>query len=78
VDKATIPVDAEATAATEAENLSTTLLEIDRLISDVVAEKDVAEMASNKGEIEETSLESMNFYLRHLGGNSFPKRTYQN
>ena len=55
MDKATIPVDAEATAATEAENLSTTLSEIDGLISDVVAEKDVSEMASDKGESEETS-----------------------
>jgi hypothetical protein len=50
VDKATIPVDAEATTAAEAENLSTTLSEIYRHISNVVAEKDVAEMASNKGD----------------------------
>ena len=49
VDKATIPVDAEATAAAKAENLATTLSEIDRLISDVVAEKDVAAVLSDKG-----------------------------
>jgi hypothetical protein len=68
-DKATIPTDAEATAATKAENLITTLSEIDRLISDVVVEEDVAAMTSDKGKkIEETSLESMNFDLRHLGG----------
>jgi hypothetical protein len=38
-DIVTISVDAEATAAAENENLTTTLLKIDRLISDVVAEK---------------------------------------
>ena len=31
-DKATIPIDAEDTAVAEAENLATTLSEIDRLI----------------------------------------------
>jgi hypothetical protein len=68
VDKATIPVNAEATTAAEAKNLATTLSEIDRLISDVVAEKDVAAVDSDKGKkIEETSLEFMNFDLRHLG-----------
>jgi hypothetical protein len=56
VDKATIPVDAEDTAVAEAENLATTLLEIDRLISNVVAKKDVAIVPSDKGKrIEETS-----------------------
>jgi hypothetical protein len=68
-DKATIPVDVEATAAAEAENLATTLSEIDRLISDVVAEKDVAIVPSDKGKrIDETSSKSLNFDLRHLGG----------
>jgi hypothetical protein len=67
-DKATIPTDAEATTAAKAENLITTLSEIDRLISDVVVEEDVAAMTSDKGKkIEETSSESMNFDLRHLG-----------
>jgi hypothetical protein len=67
-DKATIPVDAEVTITAEAENLATTLSEIDRLISDVVAEKDVVAVPSDKGKrIEETSSESMNFDLRHLG-----------
>jgi hypothetical protein len=69
VDKATIPADAEATAAAEAKNLATTLSKINRLISDVVVEKDVAKLSSDKGKkIEETSSESMNFDLRHLGG----------
>jgi hypothetical protein len=35
----------------------------------VVAEKEVATVASDKGKkIEETSSKSMNFDLRHLGG----------
>ena len=52
----------------EDENLTTTLSEIDRLISDVVAEKEVATVASDKGKkIEETSSEGVNFDLRHLG-----------
>jgi hypothetical protein len=68
-DKAIIPVDAEDTAAAEAENLATTLSEIDRLISDVVAEKDVAIVPSDKGKrIEETTSENTNFDLQHLGG----------
>jgi hypothetical protein len=41
-DKATKSTDAEATAAAEDENITTTLSKIDRLISDVVAEKEVA------------------------------------
>jgi hypothetical protein len=69
VDKADIPADAEATAAAKAGNLATTLSENDRLISNVVVEKDVAAVASDKGKkTEETSSESMNFNLRHLGG----------
>jgi hypothetical protein len=68
-DKATIPVDAEVTTTAEADDLATTLSKIDRLISDVVAEKDVATVPSDKGKrIEETSSESMNFDLQHLGG----------
>jgi hypothetical protein len=48
VDKAAKPNDAEATIIAEDENLTTTLSEIDRLISDVVAEKEVAVAASDK------------------------------
>jgi hypothetical protein len=45
------------------------MLEIDRLISNVVAEKEVATVVSDKGKkIEETSLEGVNFDLWHLGG----------
>jgi hypothetical protein len=72
--KVAIPTDAKATATSEAENLATTLSEIDGLISDVVAERDVAAMASDKGKkIEETSLECMNFDLQHLGGQQLSK-----
>jgi hypothetical protein len=73
-DKATILADAEATAAAEAENLATTLSKIDRLISDVVVEKYVVVVTSDKGKkIEETSSESMNFDLWHLGGQQLSK-----
>jgi hypothetical protein len=67
-NKVTKCTDVEATATAEDENLTTTLSEIDRLISDVVVEKDAAAGVSDKGKkIEETSLESVNFDLRHLG-----------
>ena len=67
-DKATIPVNAEDIAVAEAEYLATKLSEIDRLISDVVDEKDVVAVPFDKVKrIEETSLEDMNFDLRHLG-----------
>ena len=43
--------------------------EIDRLISDVVPEKNVAETSTDKGKrTEETSSEDKNFDLWHLGG----------
>jgi hypothetical protein len=68
-DKVTKSTDAEATAAVEDENLTTTLSEIDRLISNVIVEKDVTAVVSDKWKkIEEASLESVNFDLRHLGG----------
>jgi hypothetical protein len=68
-DKATIPIDAEDTAVAKAKNLATTLSKIDRLISDVDVEKDVAAVPSDNGKrIEETTSENMNFDLRHLGG----------
>jgi hypothetical protein len=42
---------------------------MDRLISDVVVEKEVAAVVSDKGKkVEETSSEGANFDLRHLGG----------
>jgi hypothetical protein len=69
VDKATKPTDVEAAAAAEDENLTTTLSEIDRLISDVVVEKEVVAVVSEKEKkIEETSSEGASFDLWHLGG----------
>jgi hypothetical protein len=68
-EKTIMHADAEDTTGAEADNLATTMLEIDRLISDVVLEKDVAEAAlDNEKRIEETSSEDKNFELRHLGG----------
>jgi hypothetical protein len=78
-DKATIPIDVEDTVVAEAENLATTLSEIDRLILDVVVEKNVAAMPYDKGKrIEETSSENMNLTFDTWATNSFLKRTYQN
>jgi hypothetical protein len=69
VDKAAKSTDAKATVAAEDKNLTTTLSEIDILISDVVAEKEVAAVVSDKwNKIEETSSKGVTFDLRHLGG----------
>jgi hypothetical protein len=66
-DKAAKPTDAEATVVAEDKNLTTTLSEIDRLISDVVAENEVVvEFSDKRKKIEETSSEGVNFDLRHL------------
>jgi hypothetical protein len=46
----------------KAENLGTTMLEIDTLISDMAPEKDIAEVSTGKA-LEDTDLD-----LRHLGG----------
>jgi hypothetical protein len=60
--KIIMPADAEDT--TGADNLATTMSKIDRLISDVVSEKDVARASPDKGKrVEETSLEDKNFDL---------------
>jgi hypothetical protein len=75
-EKTIVPANAEGTARAEAneatpeiDNLTTTMSEIDRLISDVVPEKNVAETSTNKGKkTEETSSEDKNFDLRQLGG----------
>jgi hypothetical protein len=49
VAKAAMSVDAEDTTRAKADELATTISEIDKLISDVVAEKDVVIAPSNKG-----------------------------
>jgi hypothetical protein len=62
-----MPVDAEDTVGAEADELATTMSEIDRLISDVVAEENVA-AATDKGKrIEDASSEDKDFDLPHLG-----------
>jgi transcription initiation factor TFIIIB Brf1 subunit/transcription initiation factor TFIIB len=59
--KASKPTEAEAIATAEDENLTTILSEIDRLISDVVMEKEVVATISYKGKkIDETSSEGAN------------------
>jgi hypothetical protein len=71
-----LPTDADDTAGAKVnkaipktDNITTTMLEMDRLISDVAREKDAAEAAIDKGKgIEETSSEDTNFDLWHLGG----------
>ena len=49
VDKAAKPTNVEAVVAAEDQNLTTTLSKINRLISNVVAEKEVAVVDSDKG-----------------------------
>jgi hypothetical protein len=67
--KATKSTDPEAAVANGDKNLTTTLSEIDRLISDMVAEKEVVTVVSDKQmKMEETSSEGMNFNLWYLGG----------
>jgi hypothetical protein len=67
--KTAMPIDAEDTTGAEADELATTMSEIDGLISNVVAEENVATTPSDKGKrIEDASLEDKDFDLRHLGG----------
>jgi hypothetical protein len=69
VAKAAMPVNVEDTAEAEADELATTISEIDRLISNVVAEENVAATPSDKGKrIKDASSEDKDFDLRHLGG----------
>jgi hypothetical protein len=70
---------AEANEATpETDNLATTMLEIDRLISDVVPEKDVAEAAIDKGKELKRPLRKIEILTFGLWvANNFPKRIYR-
>jgi hypothetical protein len=85
-EKTIMPADAEDTAGAQAneaipkiDNLATTMLEIDRLISDVVPEKNVAEASTDKGKrIEDTSPEDKISIFGTWVANNFPKRIYQN
>jgi hypothetical protein len=68
VAKAAMLVNTEDTAGAEAEELATTMSEIDRLISDVVAEENIV-VAPDKGKrIEGASSEDRDFDLWHLDG----------
>jgi hypothetical protein len=69
VEKIVMLVNVEDTAKAEAnearpkaKNLSTTMSEIDRLISDVALEKDIAKVSTGKAS------EDIDLDLRHLGG----------
>jgi hypothetical protein len=73
--KATIPVDTEDVDGAEAEELAATMSEIDKLISDVVAEEtgeaveESMAAVPNKGEkVVDTSSGEKDFDLQHLGG----------
>jgi hypothetical protein len=69
VDKTIKSTNVKAVVATEGEDFTTTMSKIDRIISDMVAEKEVATEVSDKGKkAEEISSEEADFDLRHLGG----------
>jgi hypothetical protein len=72
--KIVIVAGAEADAATEAEKLATTMSEIDKLISDLVAEEtgvaveeSMVAMPDKGKRIVDTPSGEKDFYLRHLG-----------
>jgi hypothetical protein len=68
VAKAVMPVDTEDAAGAEAEELATTMSDIDKLISDVVAEENMAAALDKGKRIEDASSKDKDFDLRHLGG----------
>ena len=73
-----MPVGAEDTAGAKGDELATTMSEIDKLISDVVAEEIVA-AAPNKGKrIEDASSEDKDFDFQHLGGQELFEEDNQN
>jgi hypothetical protein len=64
-DKTIKSTDAEAAVATEVEDLTATMSENDKLVSDMAVEKEVSEKGKKAKEI---SSEEADFDLRHLGG----------
>jgi hypothetical protein len=70
--KAVIHADAENAGKAEAEELAATMSEIDRLVSDVVAdvvaEEDMAAVPDKGKRIDNTPSDEKDFDLRHLGG----------
>jgi hypothetical protein len=73
VVKAAIPADAEDASKVEAKEFATIMSEIDKLISDVVAEKSMAVVPDKGKKIEDVLLEKKDFDLRHLGGQELSK-----
>jgi hypothetical protein len=68
VAKVAISADTEDATEAEAEELATTMSEIDKLISDVVAEQNMAATLGKGKRIEDASSQEKDFDLRHLGG----------
>jgi hypothetical protein len=72
VTKAAILADAEDTSKAEAEDLAATMLEIDKpvsdVVADVVAEENMAAVTDKGKKIDNTPLDEKDFDLRHLGG----------
>jgi hypothetical protein len=69
VDKIVKSTDAKAAITTEGEDLTATMSKIDKIISDVVVEKEVAtEVSAKVKEAKEISSEETEFDLPHLGG----------
>jgi hypothetical protein len=67
-------IDAEAVVATEGKDLTATMSEVDKIISDVAVEKEVATEVSDKGKkAKEISSKEADFDLRHLGGQQLYK-----
>jgi hypothetical protein len=77
-EKAAMPVDTEDIAGAKAEELATTMSEIDRLISDVVVEENIAATLDKGKIIEGASSEDKDFDLDTWVAKNFPKRTNQN
>jgi hypothetical protein len=66
--KAAMHVNTKDVAGAEAEELATIMSEINILISDVVAEENMAAAPDKGKRIEDASSENKEFDLRHLGG----------
>jgi hypothetical protein len=78
--KAAIPANVEGAGKAEAEDLIATMLEIDKLISDVVAEEtgvvaeeSVAVVLDKGKKVDNAPSEQKDFDLRHLGGQELSK-----
>ena len=68
-DKTVKSIDDEAAIATEGEDLTATMFEIDKIIPDVAMEKEVATEVSDKGnKAKEIYSKETEFDLPHLGG----------